>query len=168
MVEKSISYRGEAWGKYPETWRCVVCSGSREDPLEEACKWMFIFPTASLFNVYRGALGTVVSWIFLQPGLPTINYSNWVWPAQTRPFNQQLQTLKFLIWVSIHFSLVTQSCLTLCDPTDCSMQGFHVLDQLPELAQTHVHQVGDVIQPSHPPLSPSSPAFNHSQHQGLF
>ena len=47
--------------KYPETRRCMVCSGSREDPLEEAGKRMFVFPTASLFNVYRGPLGTVVS-----------------------------------------------------------------------------------------------------------
>ena len=49
-----------------------------------------------------------------------------------------------------------QSCLTLCDPMDCSMPGFPVHHQLPELAQTHVHQVSDVIQPSHPLSSPSS------------
>ena len=53
-------------------------------------------------------------------------------------------------------------------PMDCSMPGFPVHHQLPELTQTHVHQVGDGIQPSHPLLSPSSPAFNLSQHQGLF
>ena len=52
-------------------------------------------------------------------------------------------------------SSVTQSCLTLCNPMDCSMPGFPVHDQLPELAQTHVHQVGDAIQPTHPLLSPS-------------
>ena len=51
---------------------------------------------------------------------------------------------------------------------DCSMPGFPVHHQLSELAQTHVHQVGDAIQPSHPLLSPSPPAFNLSQHQGLF
>ena len=62
----------------------------------------------------------------------------------------------------------TQSCLTLCDPMDCSMPGFPVHHQLPELAQTHVHQVGDTIQPSHPLSSPSPPAFNLSQHQGPF
>ena len=48
------------------------------------------------------------------------------------------------------FSSVTQLCLTLCDPVDCSMPGFPVHYQLPELAQTHVHQVGDAVQPSHP------------------
>ena len=57
---------------------------------------------------------------------------------------------------------------TLCDPMDCSTQGFPVHHQPPELAQTHVHQVGNAIQPSHPQLSPSPPAFNLSQHQGLF
>ena len=50
---------------------------------------------------------------------------------------------------------VAQSCPTLCDPMDCSMSGFPVHHQLPELAQTHVHQVGDAIQPSHPLSSPS-------------
>jgi len=66
------------------------------------------------------------------------------------------------------FSSVAQSCLALCDPMDCSTPGFPVLDQLLELAQTHVHPVGDAIQPSYPLLSPSSLAFNLSQHQGLF
>ena len=67
---------------------------------------------------------------------------------------------------SVQFSPVAQSCLTLCDPMDCSMPGFPVHHQLPELAQTPVHWIGDAIQPSHPLLSPS-PAFNLSQHEGL-
>ena len=63
---------------------------------------------------------------------------------------------------------VTQWCLTLCDPMDCSSPGFpDVLHHLPELAQTHVYWVGDAIQPSCPLLSPSPPAFNLAQHQGL-
>ena len=62
---------------------------------------------------------------------------------------------------------VTQLCPTLCDPTDCSKPSFHVLHQLPKLAQTHLHRVGDAIQPSPPLLSPSLPAFDLSQHQGL-
>ena len=69
---------------------------------------------------------------------------------------------------SVPFSSVTQACLTLCDPMDCSMPGFPVHHQLPQPAQTHVHQVHDVILPSHPLSSPSLPAFNLSQHQGLF
>ena len=67
----------------------------------------------------------------------------------------------------VQFSSVTQSCLTLCDPMDCSMPGFPVHHQFPELTQTHVHQVSNTIQQSHPP-SPSPPTFNLSQHQGLF
>ena len=62
--------------------------------------------------------------------------------------------------------LVTKICPALCDPTDCSVPGFLVLHHLLEFVQTHVHQVGDAIQPSYP-LSSPSPALNHSQHQGL-
>ena len=67
-----------------------------------------------------------------------------------------------------YISLVTQSCPSLCDPVDCSMPGFPVHHQLLELTQTHVHWISDAIQPSHPLSSPSPPAFNLSQHQGLF
>ena len=65
------------------------------------------------------------------------------------------------------FSSITQLCLTLCDLMDWSTPGYPIHHQLLELAQTHVHQVGDDIQPSHP-LSSPSPAFNLSQDQGLF
>ena len=58
--------------------------------------------------------------------------------------------------------------MTLCNPMDCSMPGFPVHHQLPELNQTHVHQVSDAIQPSHPLFFPSPPTFNLSQPQGLF
>ena len=66
------------------------------------------------------------------------------------------------------FSSVTQSCPTLCDPMNRSMPGLPVHHQLPEFTQTHTHLVGDAIQPSHPLSSPSPPAPNPSQHQGLF
>ena len=66
------------------------------------------------------------------------------------------------------FSSVAQSCPTLCDPMDCSTPGFPVHPHLLELAQTQVHRVSDDIQLSHPLLSPSTPAFDLSQHQGLF
>ena len=68
----------------------------------------------------------------------------------------------------VQFSSVTQSCPTLCNPMDCSTPGLSVHHQLPEFTQTHVHWVGDAIQPSHPLSSPSSPALNLSQHQGFF
>ena len=63
---------------------------------------------------------------------------------------------------------VAQSCPTLCDPMNRSMPGHPVHHQLPEFTQTHVHPVSDAIQPSHPLFSPSPPAPNPSQHQGLF
>ena len=73
---------------------------------------------------------------------------------------------KPLSWYG-QFSSVTQLCSALSDPMDCSMPGVPVHHQLPEFTQTHVHWVGDAIQPSHPLSSPSS-GLNLSQHQGLF
>ena len=72
------------------------------------------------------------------------------------------------ILLVIQFSSVSQSCLTLCDPMECSMPGFPVHHQVLELAQTHVHQVSNAIQLSCPLSSPSPPAFNLSQDQNLF
>ena len=69
---------------------------------------------------------------------------------------------------SVQFSPVIQSCLILFDPMDCSMPGLPVHHQLPEVTQTHVHRVGDAVQPSHPLWSPSPPTFNLSWHQDLF
>ena len=70
--------------------------------------------------------------------------------------------------LSVQFSSVAQSCLTLCDPMNRSTPGLPVHHQLLEFTQTHVHQVSDAIQPSHSLLSPSPPAPNPSQHQSLF
>ena len=69
---------------------------------------------------------------------------------------------------SVQFSSVAQSCLTLCNPMNCSTPGLPIHHQLPEFTETHVHWVGDVIQPSHPLSSLSRPAPNPSQHQSLF
>ena len=74
----------------------------------------------------------------------------------------------FLFLHPLLFSSVVQPYPTLPDPMDCSMPGFPVHHQLLELAQTHVHPVGDAIQPSYPLPSPAHPAFNLSQYQGLF
>ena len=68
---------------------------------------------------------------------------------------------------SVQSNSVAQSCPTLWDPMNGSMPGLSVHHQLPEFTQTHVHQVGDAIQPSHPQSSPSPPAFSLHQHQGL-
>ena len=67
-----------------------------------------------------------------------------------------------LLWSSVQFSSVAQSCPTLCDPMHCSTPGFPVHHQLPEFTQTYVHSVGDAIQPSHPLSSPSPATFNLS------
>ena len=75
----------------------------------------------------------------------------------------------WLVWVdSVQFNSVAQSCPTLCDPMNHSTPGLPDHHQLPKSTQTHVHWVSDAIQPSHPLLSPSPPALNLSQHQGLF
>ena len=69
---------------------------------------------------------------------------------------------------SVQFSSVSQLCPTLCDPVNCSKPGLPVHHKHLEFTETHAHQVGDAIQPSHPLSSPSPPAPNPSQHQGLF
>ena len=73
----------------------------------------------------------------------------------------------FLKYLVIQLGSVIQSCLTLCNPMDYSTPGLPVHHQLPQLARTHIHQVGDAIQPSYPLSSPSPLTFNLSHHQGL-
>ena len=96
----------------------------------------------------------------------------WSFSFNVSPSNEYSGLISFRIdWLdllAVQFSSVAQSCPTLYDPMDSSMPGFPIHHQLLELAQTHVLWVGDAIQPSHPWLSPSPPAFNLSQHQGLF
>ena len=75
---------------------------------------------------------------------------------------------KYIPVASVQFSSVALSCLTLWDPMDHNTPGLLVHHQLPEFTQTHVHWVGDAIQLSHPLSSPSPPAFNLSERQGLF
>ena len=76
-------------------------------------------------------------------------------------------SVQFSCFSSVQFSSVTQSCPTLCEPMNCSTPGLPVHHQLPELTQTHVCQVSDSIQPSHPLSCPSPPAPNPSQHQSF-
>ena len=75
--------------------------------------------------------------------------------------------MKWEIYV-YQFISVTQLCLTLCDPMDCSVPDLPVHHQLPELTKAHIHCVGDANQTSHSLPSPSPPTFNLSQYQGLF
>ena len=83
--------------------------------------------------------------------------------ADSLPLNHLGSTLKL-----IQFNSVAKLYLTLCDPMNCSTPGLPVHHQLPEFTQTHVHRVGDAIQPSHPLSFPSPPAPNPSQNQSLF
>ena len=85
------------------------------------------------------------------------------WGEEAATETKELQIHRWL-----QFSSVTQSCPTLCNPMNRSTPGLPVHHQLPEFTQTHAHRVGDAIQPSHPLSSPSPPAPNPSQHQGLF
>ena len=79
---------------------------------------------------------------------------------------ERVRCMERVTWKLI-FSSVAQSCLTLCDPINCSTPGLPVHHQLLEFTQTHVRGVSDAIQPSHPLSSPSPPAPNPSQHQSL-
>ena len=98
------------------------------------------------------------SWLWLRSWTPYCQIQTYIEKVEktTKPFS------------SVQFSWVAQLCLTLCDPRKCSTPGLPVHHQLPEFTQTHVHRVGDAIQPSHPLSSPSPPAPNPSQHQSLF
>ena len=112
-------------------------------------------------------------WIYSQ-SLEVANQRRQEHAQQARTEQNRLEitgifpNFKTLIFHLVQFSSVAQSCLTLWDSMDCSMPGFPVHNQLPELAQTHVHWVSDAIQPSHSLSSPSSPAFNFADHQGLY
>ena len=104
-----------------------------------------------------------------QAGRPHCQFVSWLAGShQHLKTKFQYEKSEHIWFLAIQFSSVTQSCLTLCDPMNRSIPGLPVHHQLPESTQTHVHQVGDAIQPSHPLLYPSPPALNHSQHQGLF
>ena len=88
-------------------------------------------------------------------------------PKKQKPRTRWLHR-RILSTISIQFSSVAPSCLTLCDPVDHSMPDLPVHHQLPEFTETHIHRVSDAIPPSHPLSSPSPPALNPSQHQSLF
>ena len=107
----------------------------------------------------------VVGWTSLVN--TSLDVAEKVFAAVINTYSQlTLRSLPLMVWVQ--FSSVAQLCPTLCDPMDCSMPGVPVHHQLLELTQSHVHQVGDAIQPSHPLPSPSPLVFSLSQHQGLF
>ena len=161
------------------TFHCISCfyvicflkiwlaNHLQQNHLKSLFKFRFLGPIPHLLNwnlwgkVKNHIFNKHLRWFLCLRTLP----SCWVKKRFSRKCALDLQQQPHLGAHSV--SSVTQSCLTLCDPMDCSMLGFPVHHQFPELAQTHVHRVGDAIQPSHPLLSPS-PAFNLSQHQDVF
>ena len=105
---------------------------------------------------------------FLNSRVSHFSRRSWFFLVENSPLKREIYDLDEFFCLDLfsaknkglwsQFSLVTQLCLTLCNPTDCSVPGFPVHNQLQELTQTHVHWVSDAIQPSHPLLSPSPPA----------
>ena len=140
----------------------------RPHPKESLCA-LYVCPTLQgdigfmfVFDKWgEGRKGPIPVWLFWSLLLPFLGFSStwgtglWSWSL-------------LLLLLVILSSVVAQSCLTLFDPMNYSTPGLPVHHQLPEFTQIHVHQVGDAIQPSHPPSSPSPPAPSPSQHQGLF
>ena len=129
--------------------------------IQQSCFWEYIQKKVSQRDIYTPMFIValfIIAKIWQQPKCPSIN--DWI--------KKILNIYIYMICISVPFSSVTQSRPTLCDPMDCSTQGFPVHHQLPELAQTHGHQVSDAIQPSHSLSSLSLTAFKLSRHEGLF
>ena len=154
----------------PLLFSCLVVSNSLQphglSPTRLLCPWDFSgkntgmdchFLPQGIFPI-QGSNPHLLKSPALASGLFTTSAT--CWPAGSLPLAPP--------FTSLHFSSVSQSCPTLCDRMNRSMPGLSVHHHLPEFTQTHVHRVGDAIQPSHPPSSPSSPAPNPSQHQSLF
>ena len=108
----------------------------------------------------------LLQWIFLTQGLNLCLLRLLHWQARSLPLSLLGDVQNSGSVSSV--SSVAQSCPALCDPMNRSTPGLPVHHQFLEFTQTHVHRVGDAIQPSHPLLSPSPPAPSPSQHQGLF
>ena len=130
--------------------------------------WKWKVKVKSLSHVWLLA----TPWTAAYQASPSMGFSRQeYWSGVPLPFPRDV-LFNILFWkvkvLVAQFNSVAQLCLTLCDPMDCSTPGLPVHHQFPEFTQTHVHWVGDAIQPSHPLSSPSLPTFNLSQHQGLF
>ena len=148
------SSRGFSW---PRGWNCSLCYSLLKVTRRKTCS-LFSFLIRSL------CLSLHDDWTL--PWLERRGVDNA--PNICSNLSAGCTWLVALLSVSQSVSSVTQSCLTFCDPMNHSMPGLPVHHQLLEFTQTHVHWVSDAIQPSHPLLSPSPPAPNPSQHQGLF
>ena len=135
--------------------------------------WIYI-ETITLLFLISLSLTSLIWWCFLpEKWLLWCKMVIFLIPS----FLLHLLALYYYLWTQetvlhsvsyIPFSSVAQLCPTLCNPMNRSTPGLPVHHQLPEFTQTHVHRIGDAIQPSHPLSSPSPPALNPSQHQSLF
>ena len=127
---------------------------------------------SSVHGISQETITEVGCYFFLQGIFPTQGSNPCLlylpyWQVGSSPLHH-LGTHIILQFSSVQFISVSQSCPTLCDPMNRSTPGLPVHHQLPEFTQTHVHRVGDAIQPSHPRSPPSSLAPNPSQYQSLF
>ena len=177
IISQFLRVRGPGWSSVQaltrlpsRCWLMAFSSGgsTEENPLPSALRLLKAFPCCYVTDDPEFLLAInwrapsdsrgvhVPKWV----RSATWVFSESIWTAITRYY-------RVGGW-AVQFSSVAQMCPTLCELMDLSMPGFSVHHQLPEFTQTHVHWVGDAIQPSHPLLSPSPPAFNLSQHQGLF
>ena len=130
--------------------------------------------------IKKGTLGVVTASVISFKSIKISKKSNNIWAWEISPELKKKKVKNSFLCIfqkinldkcgipTIQFSSVAQTCPTLCNPMNHSTPGLPVHHQLPESTQTHVHWVGDAIQPSHPLWSPSPPALNLSQHQGLF
>ena len=132
-------------------WNCHVIS-------------VFIWKSYSIFPWFYNLDSLGLDWCFLM-----IRCRIWnIYRNITEKMSHVQASYRVVHTLINQFSSVTQSCPTLRDPMNHSMPGLPVHHLLLEFTQTHVHWVSDAIQPSHPLLSPSPPAPNPSQYQGLF
>ena len=138
----------------------IIINSNKQKRLQINFRSLFI-----IFHVFSSSLWKYIFWfIFI-----SLNFSLILVNLCVRISYHTLRNVALiLLCLSVQFSSVAQSCPTLCDPMTRSTPGLPVHHQLLEFTQTHVHQVGDAIQPSYPLLSPSPPAPNPSQHQSLF
>jgi len=144
--------------RVPPSWLCFPCGSAGK---ESACNAGDLGSTPGLERSPGEGKGYPLQYSGLE---------NSVDESMGSQSRKQLSNFHFTLWLHLTFVVVVQSLshVSLCDPMDGSRPGFPVLHYLLQFAQTHVHWVSDAIQTSHPLSSPSPPAFNFSQHQGLF
>ena len=125
------------------------------------------FTYIEFFHLYSYHLAQVTTISSLEDYNTIAFLYSYFYPILLKKKQLEIFLFKNNLFIEIHCCSLAKSCLTLCNPMDCSTPGFPVLHYLPEFAQIHVCWVSDAIQSSHS-LSPPSPALNNSQHQGLF